>query len=66
MNLAALDWLIIAGFFVFVVGTALYSRPLVRSVADFLAAGRTAGRYVLSVSQGPPPSAPSPSSARWR
>ena len=52
MNLAPLDWLIIAGFFVFVVGTALYSRPLVRSVADFLAAGRTAGRYVLSVSQG--------------
>ncbi len=52
MNLAVLDWLIIAGFFVFVVGTALYSRPLVKSVADFLAAGRTAGRYVLSVSQG--------------
>ncbi|MEK7667443.1 MAG: sodium:solute symporter [Gemmatimonadota bacterium] len=52
MNLAALDWLIIAAFFVFVVGTALVSRPLVRSVADFLAAGRTAGRYVLSVSQG--------------
>jgi SSS family solute:Na+ symporter len=52
VNLAPLDWLIIAGFFVFVVGTALYSRPLVRSVADFLAAGRTAGRYVLSVSQG--------------
>ena len=52
MNLAPLDWLIIAAFFVFVVGTALLSRPLVRSVADFLAAGRTAGRYVLSVSQG--------------
>ena len=52
MNLASLDWLIVAGFFVFVVGTALVSRPLVRSVADFLAAGRTAGRYVLSVSQG--------------
>jgi len=52
VNLAPLDWLIISGFFVFVVGTALYSRPLVQSVADFLAAGRTAGRYVLSVSQG--------------
>ena len=52
MNLAFLDWLIIAAFFVFVIGTALLSRPLVRSVADFLAAGRTAGRYVLSVSQG--------------
>ena len=52
MNLSPLDWVIIAAFFVFVVGTALVSRPLVRSVADFLAAGRTAGRYVLSVSQG--------------
>jgi SSS family solute:Na+ symporter len=52
VNLGALDWLIIAAFFVFVAGTAIVSRPLVRSVADFLAAGRTAGRYVLSVSQG--------------
>jgi len=52
LNLAPLDWLIVAAFFVFVGATALYSRPLVRSVADFLAAGRTAGRYVLSVSQG--------------
>ena len=34
MNLALLDWLIVAAFFVFVGGTALYSRPLVRSVAD--------------------------------
>ena len=52
MNLGALDWLIIAAFFAFVAGTAIVSRPLVKSVADFLAAGRTAGRYVLSVSQG--------------
>jgi len=52
VNLGALDWLIIAAFFAFVAGTAVVSRPLVRSVADFLAAGRTAGRYVLSVSQG--------------
>lgn len=52
MNLGPLDWLIIAAFFAFVTGTAVVSRPLVRSVADFLAAGRTAGRYVLSVSQG--------------
>ncbi len=52
MNLGPLDWLIIAAFFAFVAGTAVVSRPLVRSVADFLAAGRTAGRYVLSVSQG--------------
>ena len=52
MNLGPIDWLLIAAFFAFVAGTAIVSRPLVRSVADFLAAGRTAGRYVLSVSQG--------------
>ena len=52
MNLGLLDWTIIAGFAALVVGSALVSRPLMRSVADFLAAGRTAGRYVLTVSQG--------------
>ncbi len=52
MNLGFLDWLIIAGFAGLVTGSALVSRPLMRGVADFLAAGRTAGRYVLTVSQG--------------
>ncbi len=32
-----------------VLGMALYSRRFVRGVADFLVAGRVAGRYVLSV-----------------
>ena len=52
MNLAFLDWLIIFS----VLGGMIYSvtrvKGLVKSVSDFLVAGRTAGRYVLSVSGG--------------
>ena len=50
--MTAADWLIV----VLVLGTmgwgVLASRRYSRSVADFLAAGRSAGRYVLTVSQG--------------
>lgn len=48
----ALDWSIV---FVFVSGLfaiTLYTRRFIRSVADFLAAGRVAGRYLLTVSSG--------------
>ncbi|MBC7186975.1 MAG: sodium:solute symporter [Calditrichaeota bacterium] len=52
MNLTTLDWAIVAGMFLFTAAVVLVSRSYMRSVADFLAAGRTAGRYVISVSQG--------------
>jgi SSS family solute:Na+ symporter len=52
MNLTALDWGIVAFVYVFLVGGVLVTKKYMRSVADFLAAGRTAGRYILSVSQG--------------
>jgi SSS family solute:Na+ symporter len=52
MNLAALDWLIVGFVFILIVGSVQLSRVHMRSVADFLAAGRTAGRYVLSLSSG--------------
>ena len=39
--------LIVAIPFLFVCGVALYCRRYVRSVADFLVAGRCAGRYVM-------------------
>ncbi len=52
MNLTALDWGIVGFVYVFLVGGVLVTRKYMRSVADFLAAGRTAGRYILSVSQG--------------
>ncbi len=52
MNLTLIDWLIalislIALFFV-----VRLSKKLVRSVADYLSAGRSAGRYMITVSQG--------------
>ena len=52
MNLTLIDWLIaffslLALFFV-----VRLSKKLVRSVADYLSAGRSAGRYMITVSQG--------------
>jgi SSS family solute:Na+ symporter len=44
-----LDWLIVIIPVGFVVGMAIYSRRYLRGVADFLAAGRVCGRYVISV-----------------
>ena len=52
MNLAIVDWAIVFAVFAVMVVGVLLSRGYMRSVADFLAAGRTAGRYVLSLSQG--------------
>ncbi len=50
MNLAPIDWLIVAAVLaVMFVGVAISQRHM-RSVADFLAANRTVGRYVLSIS----------------
>ncbi len=43
-----LDWIIVTVPTVLVLWLAVYSRRYVCGVADFLAAGRTAGRYVLS------------------
>lgn len=52
MNLSVLDWAIV----LISLGLMIYSveagRRLMRSVADFLSAGRTAGRYVLCVASG--------------
>ena len=44
-----IDWLIVIVPVVFVLGIGLYSRKYIRGVADFLAAGRVCGRYVISV-----------------
>ena len=52
MHFSALDWTILVGVYVAMVGGVFMLKPFMRSVADFLAAGRTAGRYLLSVSQG--------------
>ncbi len=50
--LALLDWAILALVFAVLVGGVVLTKKYMRSVADFLAAGRTGGRYLLSVSQG--------------
>lgn len=52
MNLQLVDWVIVAGFLAFLIAITLGSRRHMQSVADFLAAGRCAGRYLISVSEG--------------
>ena len=44
-----IDWSIAIIPALFVLGMAVYAKRYVRGVADFLAAGRVAGRYVISV-----------------
>ena len=46
------DWGIVLFVLGFLVSGVLVSKKYMRSVADFLAAGRSAGRYVVSMSQG--------------
>ncbi|MCC6395592.1 MAG: sodium:solute symporter, partial [Bacteroidetes bacterium] len=47
-----IDWAIVVVSMVFLVGVVAGSRRYMQSVADFLSAGRTAGRYLITVSQG--------------
>lgn len=47
-----IDWLFVAATLALVVSFALYTRRFVKSVADFLAAGRCAGRYLLANARG--------------
>lgn len=49
--MTSIDWSIVALFFTGLLALVLYLSRLNRSVADFLAANRTAGRYLLTVSQ---------------
>ena len=52
MNMSPVDWAIMVGLFVLLLLIAWLSSSLTRSVADFLAANRSAGRYLLTVAQG--------------
>ncbi|RKY08691.1 MAG: sodium:solute symporter [Planctomycetota bacterium] len=52
MNMHGIDWLIIAAMLVCLLAIAYKGKKHTKSVADFLAAGRCAGRYLLAVSEG--------------
>lgn len=52
MNLHWVDWTVVAALFALVFVMAIYTKRYTRSVVDFLAAGRSAGRYIISVSEG--------------
>ncbi|MBI9072595.1 MAG: hypothetical protein JEY94_13415 [Melioribacteraceae bacterium] len=52
MNLAVIDWIIVFAMVGIMVWGVLYTKKLMQSVSDFLAAGRTAGRYLISMSHG--------------
>src|SRR5215213_9548020 len=47
-----IDWLLVVIPIAFVLAVAVYTRRFVHSVADFLAAGRCAGRYLLANARG--------------
>jgi len=48
----SIDWLILGSFSVVLFGVAIYLRKYTQSVADFLAANRCAGRYLLTIAEG--------------
>ena len=52
MNLSIFDWLIVIIILFGMIYSVSFTKGLMRSVTDFLSAGRTAGRYLISVSQG--------------
>ncbi len=52
MHFSSVDWAIFGAVYLLMVAGVVLLKPYMRSVVDFLAAGRTAGRYLLSVSQG--------------
>jgi solute:Na+ symporter, SSS family len=47
-----IDWAIVVVSMAFLIYIVAGSRKYMRSVADFLSAGRSAGRYLITVSQG--------------
>lgn len=52
MNLSTIDWAIVLGILILMIAMVLVSKNLVKSVTDFLATGRTGGRYIISMFQG--------------
>ena len=51
-EMGAVDWAIVGGLFLVLVCTLVFCQRFVKSTADFLAANRCAGRYLLSITGG--------------
>ena len=51
-GMTAVDWTIVIGTITLLTVILLYCNKYMRNAADFLAANRCAGRYVLSISEG--------------
>ena len=47
--MSIIDWLIVVIPTLTVISIGIYSRRYIKGVADFLSAGRVAGRYVISI-----------------
>lgn len=52
MNLSTIDWTIVIVVMGAMFLSVIAAKRLMRSVADFLVAGRSAGRYMISISSG--------------
>ena len=52
MNLTLIDWGIVVLAIAGMIAGVQFSKSYMQSVADFLSAGRTAGRYLISVASG--------------
>lgn len=51
-DMHAIDWILLICPLLVVLAVGIYTNRYVKSVADFLAGGRLAGRYLLAVSRG--------------
>jgi SSS family solute:Na+ symporter len=47
-----IDWLVLGASVLLIISVAVYTRRFVKSVADFVAAGRSAGRYLICNAKG--------------
>ena len=52
MTLNLLDWLIVAAAVLLVAGVAVFALRYVKNVSDFLAGGRSSGRYLICNAEG--------------
>ena len=52
MHMSGMDWVIVVVFICILTGMAIFTRRYTRGVADFLAANRCAGRYLLCIAWG--------------